>query len=432
MARILMAASPIYGHFTSFGPIAQHLKERGHDVTLLSSKNFRGMVGPGIRFRSFTGEADVSAAALAMSSERQSLAPGPAQFAWDMANVFVKQIAGQHRDLQRCLAEAGREPVVLVHEALFLGAAPSLMGAPGPRATAAVGLGPVPFSLSSADTGPFGMGLPPDSSEEGRTRNREANRVMQEQILGTVQDLFERTLTELGVPQGAMPFFLDSTVLGADRFLQLSVEELSYRRTDTPPHVKFIGTLPPAVQTQELPEWWTEVTRAERVAVVTQGTVANQHFADLIEPTLQGLADFPGLVIAATGRPGELRDVPANAKVVEFVPFDDLLPHTDVLVTNGGFGAVQQALRHGVPMVAAGLTEDKLESNTRLASTGAGINLAADRPAAADIRTAVDTVLSTASYKENAQRLAAEYAKTDALGDIEKTISELATRTPHA
>jgi UDP:flavonoid glycosyltransferase YjiC (YdhE family) len=158
---------------------------------------------------------------------------------------------------------------------------------------------------------------------------------------------------------------------------------------------------------------------------VTQGTIANLDFADLIEPTLQALAEFPGLVVAATGRAGGVRDVPENARVAEFIPFDELLQHADVLVTNGGFGAVQQALRHGVPMVAAGLSEEKQENNVRLAATGAAVNLATNRPAADDVRKAVDTVVSTDSYKANAQRLAAEYAKLNALEEIEKAVSEV-------
>ncbi|MFJ4633364.1 glycosyltransferase [Streptomyces sp. NPDC088847] len=189
-------------------------------------------------------------------------------------------------------------------------------------------------------------------------------------------------------------------------------------------HVKFVGTLPPATASSDLPAWWLEVTSAEKVVVVTQGTIANQDFADLIEPTLQALADFPALVVTATGRAGEVRGVPANARFAEFIPFDDLLPHTDVLVTNGGFGAVQQALRHGVPMVATGLSEEKQENNVRPAATGAAVDLATNRPASNDVRQAVDTVLNTDSYKANAQRLAAEYAKLNALEEIEKAISE--------
>ena len=426
MTRILVAATPLYGHFAPQRAVGAFLAGLGHDVTLLSHESFREHVGPDLRFRPFTEQAGVDLDVVLGSEERLSVPAGPERFAWDMCNVFVRAVAAQHRDVQRCIAEAGGEPVVLVHETGFFGAVPALLGAPGPRPSAALGLGPVSFTLSSIDTAPFGMGLPPDSSEEGRARNREAQAFVRGQVLGPAQELFEQTLAELGVPDGPVPFFLDSTVLKADRFLQLSVEELSYQRSDTPDHVKFIGALPSAARTGDLPAWWPEVESAERVVVVTQGTLANQDFADLIEPTLQALADFPGLVVAATGRPGEVRDVPANARVAEFVPFDDLLPHADLLVTNGGFGAVQQALRHGTPLVVAGQTEEKLENNVRLAATGAAVNLATDRPPVESLRKGVDTVLATASYRENARRLAAEYARHDAFAEIEKAVTELA------
>ena len=38
-----------------------------------------------------------------------------------------------------------------------------------------------------------------------------------------------------------------------------------------------------------------------------------------------------------------------------------MLPQVSVLVTNGGYGSVSQALAAGVPIVSAGLTEDKAE-----------------------------------------------------------------------
>jgi UDP:flavonoid glycosyltransferase YjiC (YdhE family) len=288
-----------------------------------------------------------------------------------------------------------------------------------------VGVGVIPFTLASADTAPFGLGLPPDSSKEGRARNREMYEFMQGEVLAPAQALYTELLTGLGVTE-TPPFFLDATILKADRFLQLAIEELSYKRTDTPEHVRFVGTLagvrPEGIA---LPGWWPDVQAADAVVVVTQGTVANKDFADLIEPTLEALADLPVLTVAATGRSGAVRKVPSNARVAEFIPFDVLLPHADVLVTNGGFGAVQQALRNGTPLVVAGTTEDKREGNARTAATGAAINLAVDRPEPAQIRTAVQTVLAEPGYLKHAERLAAEYAATDALGAIARTVEEL-------
>ena len=120
-----------------------------------------------------------------------------------------------------------------------------------------------------------------------------------------------------------------------------------------------------------------------------------------------------------------MADVPANARVAEFIPFAELLPRASVLVGNGGYGGVQQALRHGVPMVLAGQSEDKVEVTARAAWAGAAINLATQRPAVADIRKAVERVLDTPTYRERAVHLSAQYAKHDALAEIHASIGEL-------
>jgi hypothetical protein len=51
------------------------------------------------------------------------------------------------------------------------------------------------------------------------------------------------------------------------------------------------------------------------------------------------------------------------------------LPKADVLVTNGGYGGVHFALAHGVPIVSAGRTEDKVDVCARAAWSGVGLDL---------------------------------------------------------
>jgi UDP:flavonoid glycosyltransferase YjiC (YdhE family) len=429
VARIIVTSSPWHGHINPLRIVAADLVGRGHQVTFLSGKPFKKSIETtGAAFAPLTAEGDIDPEALLAVPERLALPSGLPRFVWDMSNVFVAPIAAQHADLQRLLVAAGDDPVIVLSEPSFMGVTPLQLGAPGPRPKAFVGIGVLSYNLTSRDTAPFGMGLPADSTDEGRARNSQANAFFQNQACAAPQQQFRALLAELGATRPA-PFFMDSTILCPDRFLQLSIEEVSYRRSDTPSHVSFVGAVPASPPAGiELPNWWAELDKAENVIVVTQGTVANLDFSDLIEPALTALADFPGLVIAATGRKGEVRNVPANARVAEFVPFEDLLPRADLLVTNGGFGGVQQALRHGIPLVIAGLTEDRLENGTRVAATGAAINLATDRPTPSAVREAAETVLKTPSYEKNARRLAAEYAKHDALGTIAKTVEELASR----
>jgi UDP:flavonoid glycosyltransferase YjiC (YdhE family) len=70
-----------------------------------------------------------------------------------------------------------------------------------------------------------------------------------------------------------------------------------------------------------------------------------------------------------------LPPLPANARAATFLPYDSLLPKTDVFVTNGGYGGVQYALRYGVPVITTSGHEDKPEVAARIAWSGAGRRL---------------------------------------------------------
>lgn len=104
----------------------------------------------------------------------------------------------------------------------------------------------------------------------------------------------------------------------------------------------------------------------------------------MIVPTLQALADEDVLIVATTGvQPVEslkLAQYPTNARIEPFIPHSQLLPHVDVMVTNGGYNGVQMALANGVPLVAAGQTEDKPEVCARIDWSGVGINLKPRHP----------------------------------------------------
>ena len=228
----------------------------------------------------------------------------------------------------------------------------------------------------------------------------------------------------------APPFVFDGMVALPDRFLQLTVSALEYERSDAPAGLRYAGALPTARTPFTPPVWWDQVLGERKVVLVTQGTIANRDFDELIRPTLVALEATEAVIVAVTGRAdADIGIVPANAHVADFIPFDELLPYVDVFVTNGGYGGIQQALRHGVPMVLAGETEDKIEVTARVAHTGAAINLRTGRPDAAALRTAVQAVLSEPRYVQNALRLQAEYAKHDAFAAVDSAVRELAGQT---
>jgi len=107
------------------------------------------------------------------------------------------------------------------------------------------------------------------------------------------------------------------------------------------------------------------------------------------------------------------------------LPFEWLLPRVDVLVTNGGYGSVNQAMSFGIPLVTAGLTEDKADVNARVAWSGVGLNLATNEPTREALRDAVRTVLDRPAYRLRASQMADEFAGIDTRSEILRIISRV-------
>ena len=117
------------------------------------------------------------------------------------------------------------------------------------------------------------------------------------------------------------------------------------------------------------------------------------------------------IVVVATGVPG--RDelpfpVPSNVRVAGFLPYADLLPRVDLVVTNGGWGGTLAALAHGIPLVIAGGDLDKPEIAARVAWAGAAVNLKTGTPSAAEVAAGVDRVRADASFRDAATRVGAQ------------------------
>jgi UDP:flavonoid glycosyltransferase YjiC (YdhE family) len=271
-----------------------------------------------------------------------------------LEEVFIKSIPSQFEAAQIALKALNDQnpgrPIIVLNEGVFLGSLPSLAKAPGIRPTATIGIGIVPLALSSIDTAPFGPGLPPDSSPEGRERNKVMYEGVKTQLLGKTQATYLQIMGSLGAEAAGLSFFIDSWYTLPDRFLQMCIPSVEYPRSDSPPSIRFAGGLPKGHRDAytDPPTWWGEIVgnKSKKIVLVSQGTLA-ANFSDLVVPTMIGLEDREDItVVVALGRKGatlpEGTVVPANVRVGDFVPFDDVLPYCAAFVSNGrlrGFSA---------------------------------------------------------------------------------------------
>lgn len=427
MSTHLIACTPAHGHVMPLLQIARHLLERGDDVTFLTGSRYAQQVAAtGARFVALPAEADVDLDDADGAFPERAGLTGPAALRFDMSNLFVRPGVAQLSAVRGILADQRIDTVLA--EPLFLGAA-LLQQLPRDERPPVIALGIFPLGVRSRDVAPFGLGVTPMVGPIGRVRNAVLRLIAERVIFGGVQrEADELARQQTGRRLGG--FILDWAGR-TDVYVQFTVPEFEYPRPDLPASVHFAGALPSAPSSVPLPEWWSDIDGSVPVVHVTQGTIANSDFSQLVQPTIEALSDSDVLVVASTGgRPVEAlgTDLPANARVAEYLPYDLLLPKVDAVVTNGGYGGVQQALRHGIPLVVAGQTEDKVEVSARVGWSGAGVNLRTQKPGRAQVQQAVHRVLHEPAFRTSAARIGDALRAADPWKTLDEVIAAAAPR----
>jgi MGT family glycosyltransferase len=427
--RIVLASTPAAGHVNPVAAIGRVLVADGHNALGLSGNAFRKRfecVGAGFRVLPANADPDFQNIA-AFVPELKSLPEGTPRLVRSrivLGRVFIDTIPLQHEALQQILRDVRVD--VIISDNAFLGVLPMLLGSRAKRPPIIL-CGTSILHWERADGAPNFAGLPPATTE---ARRKEYAAIARERDMALEQPNVSRANEHLKA-MGARPLprnLFESAIELADAHMQLSVPAFEFPRV-LPPSVRFIGALPIIPNQVPLPPWAPDLEAGHKVVLVSQGTVANHDFGLLVAPTLAALANEPDLLVIVTtgGRPVETIPgrIPANARLARYLPFEWLLPKVDVFVTNGGYGGVNQALSFGIPLVTAGLTEDKADVNVRVAWFGVGINLATNTPTPGALRDAVRTVLNTENYRVRAARMVHEFAALDTRAEILRIVRQV-------
>jgi len=423
MPEVLIASLSPVGHIAPLLNVAQGLVDRGDRVTVLSSADHTVKIrAAGATPYAIPAEADFDMTRLDIDLPGRTETSGIKRVNFDIVRLFVQPMPHQTKVLSELMTQARFDAIIV--DAGFFGILPFLLGDRAARPPV-LAYTTTPLMISSRDTAPSGMGLPPSSSTLGRLRNRALTVLSQKVLLRQSQQAANYLLDHLN-SRPLPTFILDSGLL-ADRYISPTVPEFDYPRSDLPAHVRYVGAVHPSPSNRfRLPSWWAELDGDRPVVHVTQGTIDNADLGRLVEPTIEALGGEDVIVVATTGRREHPKvALPSNTFVAEYIPHDLLLPKVDVMVTNGGYGAVQRALSMGVPLVVAGNTEDKPEVAARVAWTGAGINLRTGTPTPWAVRTAVRAVLNDGRYLGAARRLEAAFARRDGVAEIAALVDEV-------
>ncbi|CAI0644903.1 unnamed protein product [Colletotrichum noveboracense] len=461
---VLYAVPPREGHMRPALQIVKRLITNGFDVTILGTQRWKSTIeATGGHFSPIIGlwgtlddpdrwpkiaHASNSAARLAASLDGGFVSLLPS----GLESVRFA-LAGMRRRQPDC-------GIIVLSDTCFSGTLGLKLGTDLPEGfnkgekIKTIGVGVVPTFWSSAERPPWGTGLPFDDSEAGKERNSDilrktCNADAEERarwVLGImgcpkpIESLYDNISTTVVHP------FWDASTICHDVTLQMCLPSLEFRSSDWPDRIKFAGTLPikPLPATLSYPAWFDDIisnsaslhgskSNRKRIVFVAQGTEVLDH-GELILPTIKALSESDDVFVVAclcvagakldtSSLPDQV--LPRNARVVDYFPYDAILAHADVFVSNSGYGGFQHAVSNGVPMVQAGNTFDKPDIGRRIEWSGLGVFLE-DSPVTVEaVGKALTEVLATDTYKTRAEELRTEAGTFDPLKKVEDEIMAL-------
>ncbi|HEY9378528.1 MAG TPA: hypothetical protein VIQ02_15735, partial [Jiangellaceae bacterium] len=240
MSHFLLTSTPIYGHVAPMLTVGRGLVSRGHQVTMLTGRKYRGAVeSHAMTFRPLPAEVDYDDANLDAWLPGRKQFRGLAAGRYDIIGIFIRPLRSQYNALADALASESYDAVV--SETAFLGVLPVLLSVPAGHRIPIAGVSATPLSVTSVDCAPFGSGIDPGRSAHTRRRNRLLNAVLQRGPLKPIQDALDDALAGLGLPATADSYF--DQVTKFDVTFHLAVSAFEYPRRELPSTVRFVGPL---------------------------------------------------------------------------------------------------------------------------------------------------------------------------------------------
>lgn len=457
---ILVQSVPFAGHTIPLLQIAEYLVQRGFDLYYLGGSEWQQSIeATGAKFIPYLG--------LSNTFLRTWLPLHPFETGIHIASSIHRLMAAvlpsQLSSTRNALAlirekEPDREVVVVSEIAASGGVAPFRLGAPLPagysKLPKTLGISIIPPWWTSVDYVDFWIDTPYDPNQDPKI-NVLIAKLAREGLFKEAWERFHLTLESLSAFTPLESVFgehakkidhiiWDMYFVCHDKTLQMCIPSLEYPRSDWPANFGFGGTLPPKAWRKPdfvFPEWFSrvqgnsakDVTSASRkkIVAIAQGTLAID-WENVLIPTIQGLAHRDDVLVVAIlcVKGATLGDrlpipVPANTIVVDYFPYDAVIEHADVFVSNGSYGVFSHCVAHGVPMVLSGYTEDKGTLGMRAQYAGFAINLGMEQQTPEAFAKGVDTVLTNPKYKTRAMQLRAEAEEFDALGTVERELRAL-------
>jgi UDP:flavonoid glycosyltransferase YjiC (YdhE family) len=159
----------------------------------------------------------------------------------------------------------------------------------------------------------------------------------------------------------------------------------------------------------EVPHPEIEVPPGGLPLVLVAPSTAHDSDNHLVRTALAAFAAEPVRVVATTNRvvPQHPIEVPANAVLVDWLSYSQLMPAASLVISHGGHGTVARALGAGAPVLISPITGDMSETAMRVDWAGCGASLPWRLCKPGPLRWAAQRVLDEPRFAARAGEIAA-------------------------
>lgn len=189
------------------------------------------------------------------------------------------------------------------------------------------------------------------------------------------------------------------------------------------PQTQFVGGIAEA-PTGSPPQWLLDIPRETPLGLVTLGTsfTGDLGFYSWAAQAVASAGMIPLVTIGwhpiTAPQKAELkRALPRGTRLLNWAPYDHLLPRCRIAIHHGGIGTTHSAVIHGVPQIVVPHAADQRIQGRRAADAKVGLHLTAHDVRQGQLREGVRAIMEADWVRENARRLAREMA---ALGGVER------------
>lgn len=397
MARLLFTTWEGGGHVNPLMMVARGLMRRGHQVLVMSDAcNALEAGANGLDFRAWNHAPSREDRNPDSDLLKDWEATSPLQQIQQLCDAHLGGFAAAYARDTRDAIDAFKPDMVITEEMLF-GAMVAAEAARLPLVLLTSNVWPFPTVCGLP---PFGVGVPPAKDDEEREMHamivkatREAyqlglpmlNRARAENDLAPLGDLFDQldyAKAVLIAVSGAFDFDLP-----------------------LPDTFRHVG---PYLADPVWAEPWKYPWPAENQdpLVLVSFSTFYQRQEDVVARVIAAMADMKVRGLVTLGPVLDPKDFPSapHVVVVKSAPHAQILPDCAVSVTHAGHASTVGPLMAGAPVLCMPMGRDQHENAIRAAARGAGIMLN-QFASPAEIKTALEALLSQPSYRKAAREL---------------------------